>query len=312
MTHQPDNSSQPDSTPSHSRDAIDLSRIPSQSARSTQGGAAQSWVLDEVDQQSLQTLLQNAATVPLIIHLAAPSNPASDQIDAVLQPAIDARAGRMVMGRINTEKHPDMLQMFGVPAGPMVIALMGQQALPLFNEAVSADQLEKLLDEINASAVQAGLAGTVPPLVEATDEEGQAVLPPLHQEAADALQAGDFEAAIAAYDKALADNPQDDLAVAGKAQVALMRRTHDVDAQQVRANAADQPDDVHAQLAVADLDLYGGHVQDAFDRLVSFIARSAGEEKDTARKHLLELYTVVGDQDERVAASRRKLASALF
>lgn len=310
MTQQPNNS--PDSTPSHSRDAIDLSKIPAPSSNSAAGGSEQSWVLDDVDQQSLQTLLQHAASVPLIIHLAAPSNPASNQIDAVLQPAIDARAGRMVMGRINTERHPELLQMFGVPSAPMVVALMGQQALPLFNEAVSAEQLEQLLDEINASAVQAGLAGTVPPLVEATNAEGEAVLPPLHQEAADALQAGDFDAAIAAYDKALAENPQDEPAISGKAQVALMQRTQDVDAQQVRANAADHPDDVQAQIAVADLDLYGGHVQDAFDRLVSFIARSAGDDKDTARKHLLELYTVVGDHDERVAASRRKLAAALF
>ena len=146
MTQQPNNS--PDSTPSHSRDAIDLSKIPAQSSNSSAGGSEQSWVLDDVDQQSLQTLLQHAASVPLIIHLAAPSHPASNQIDAVLQPAIDARAGRMVMGRINTERHPELLQMFGVPSAPMVIALMGQQALPLFNEAVSADKLEvKSFDE---------------------------------------------------------------------------------------------------------------------------------------------------------------------
>src|SRR5690625_2289653 len=134
---------QPDSTPSHSRDAIDLSQIPAQSAPHGAAGGEQSWVLDDVDQQSLQSLLQHAATVPLLIHLAAPSNPVSAQIDAVLQPAIDARAGRMVMGRVDTEAHPELLQMFGVPAGPMVVALMGQQALPLFNEPVSAEQLER-------------------------------------------------------------------------------------------------------------------------------------------------------------------------
>lgn len=302
---------QPDSTPSHSRDAIDLTQLPAQSAGAS-GGTQRSWVLPDVDQQSLQSLLQHAATVPLIIHLAAPSNPASDQIDAVLQPAIDARAGRMVMGRIDTEKHPQLLQMFGVPAGPMVVALMGQQALPLFNAPVAAEQLEQLLDEINASAVQAGMAGTVPPLVEATDAEGEAVLPPLHQEAEAALQAEKYDDAIAAYDKALAENPQDHEAIRGKARVGLMQRTRDMDPQQVRAAAADQPNAVTAQIAVADLDLLGGHVQDAFDRLVKFIGRSTGEDKDAARVHLLELYAVVGDDDARVAASRRKLAAALF
>ena len=303
---------QPDSTPSHSRDAIDLSQIPAQSAGQASGGTEQSWVLQDADQQALQGLLQHAASVPVIIHLAAPSNPASAQIDAVLQPAIDARAGRMVMGRVDTEAHPELLQMFGVPAGPMVVALMGQQALPLFNEAVSSEQLEQLLDEINSSAVQAGMAGTVPPLVEAVDDDGDAVLPPLHQEAEAALQAENYDDAIAAYDKALTENPQDDEAVRGKARVGLMQRTHDADVQQVRAAGAEHPNDVASQTAVADLDVLGGHVKDAFDRLVKFIGRSAGDDKETARLHLLELYKVVGDQDERVAASRRKLASALF
>ncbi|MDN6499069.1 MAG: tetratricopeptide repeat protein [Yaniella sp.] len=302
---------QPNSTPSHSRDAIDLTNIPAQSGQS-QGALQRSWVLQDIDQRGLEGLLQNAATVPVIIHLAAPSNPASGQIDAVLQPAIDARAGRMVMGRIDTEAHPELLQMFGVPAGPMVVALIGQQALPLFNEPVAAEQLEQLLDEINSSAVQAGMAGTVPPLVEATDDDGDVVLPPLHQEAEAALQAENYDEALAAYEKALAENPQDEEAQRGKARVGLMQRTHDAHVQQVRANAADQPDDVAAQVAVADLDLLGGHVKDAFERLVKYIGRSAGEDKDTARLHLLELYSVVGDQDERVALSRRKLAAALF
>src|SRR5699024_8733229 len=292
---------QPDSTPSHSRGAIDLTQIPAQ--QGTEGSNERSWVQQDVDEQSLQTLLQHAANVPVILHLAAPSNHASAQIDAVLQPAIDARAGRMAMGRIDTEAHPALLQMFGVPAGPMGVAIMGQQALPLFDEAEEAEQLEQRLDEISSSAVQAGMAGTVAPLVEATDDDGDVVLPPLHQEAEAALQAENYDEAIAAYDKALAENPQDDEAQRGKARVGLMQRTHDADVQQVRANAAEHPDDVAAQVAVADLDLLGGHVKDAFDRLVKYIGRSAGEDKDTARLHLLELYSVVGDQDERVASS---------
>src|SRR5699024_12268326 len=136
--------------------------------------------------------------------------------------------------------------------------------------------------------------------------------PRLHQDAAVSVEGGNDADSLAAYDKALADTPQDEEAIRGKARVGLMRRTSDADVQEVRTNAAEHPDDVEAQLAVADLDLLGGHVKDAFDRLVKFISRSAGEDKDAARVHLLELYSVVGDDDDRVAASRRKLAAALF
>ena len=64
--------------------------------------------------------------------------------------------------------------------------------------------------------------------------------------------------------------------------------------------------------AVADLDVLGGHVEDAFARLVRFIALHPGDDRETARAHLVDLYTVVGADDPRVHASRRKLASALF
>src|SRR5699024_10588421 len=89
-----------------------------------------------------------------------------------------------------------------------------------------------------------------------------------------------------------AENPQDEDAKRGKARVGLMQRTSDADVQQVRTNAAEHPDDVEAQLAVADLDLLGGHVKDAFDRLVKFISRSDGEDKDAARAHLRRTCTI--------------------
>mgnify|MGYP001797101722 CR=1 FL=1 len=53
-------------------------------------------------------------------------------------------------------------------------------------------------------------------------------------------------------------------------------------------------------------------MQDAFDRLIALVARTTDAERDTVRERLLELFTVVGVTDTRVAAARRALASALF
>ena len=77
-----------------------------------------------------------------------------------------------------------------------------------------------------------------------------------------------------------------------------------------RADAA--PDDVTAQTRAADLLLGTGDIEGAFERLLDVIRRTSGEERDQARKHLVELFTVVGDQDPRVAPARRALMTALF
>ena len=79
-----------------------------------------------------------------------------------------------------------------------------------------------------------------------------------------------------------------------------------------RSWAAAAPSDVDAQILVADLDLLGGHVEDAFARLVDLVRVTSGEEREQVRAHLLELFAVVGSHDERVRKARTALMSALF
>lgn len=85
-----------------------------------------------------------------------------------------------------------------------------------------------------------------------------------------------------------------------------------MDLQAAREAAAAAPDDVAAQTLCADLDLLGGHVDDAFDRLVELVRRTSGADRDAAREHLLGLFAAVGNDDPRVLRGRQALASALF
>jgi putative thioredoxin len=53
-------------------------------------------------------------------------------------------------------------------------------------------------------------------------------------------------------------------------------------------------------------------VEEAFERLLAVVRRTAGEDRDMARKHLVELFGIVGDDDPRVGTARRALTAALF
>jgi putative thioredoxin len=116
---------------------------------------------------------------------------------------------------------------------------------------------------------------------------------------------------VAAYQELLAQDPNDATAKSGLARVQLVQRTRDVPAE-VRTRAAEDPADVEAQCLVADVDLLGGHVEDAFARLIRTVQATSGDDRDTARLHLLELFDIVGADDERVAAARKSLMAALF
>jgi putative thioredoxin len=179
---------------------------------------------------------------------------------------------------------------------------------------VPEQQVREVFAQLLQLAGQHGVTGTVPVDVDATasTEPEEPPLPPLHQEAFDAIEQGDYARAVRAYEAALAENPRDEQARAGLGQVRLLLRVDGADLQAARAAAAAAPADVDAQLTVADLDLAGGHVDDAFERLLDLFAALPAADRAPVRERLLELFGLVGDDDPRVIRARGRLASLLF
>ncbi|BCT76663.1 co-chaperone YbbN [Sinomonas cyclohexanicum] len=275
-------------------------------------GAAPEGGRIDLDEASFGQIVQRSATVPVVVLLWASYSPESQRLRDELGTVVASYGGRLLYAAADVDAFPQLAQAFGAQAVPTAVAILKGQPIPLFQGAAAEEQSRQLFDELLRVAEANGVTGTVSgapaPVVEPE-------LPPLHQEAFDAIDRGDFAAAEGAYRKALADHPADREAKAGLAQVQLMARVAGIDqpaAERARADAAGAPDDVAAQLAVADLDIVGGHVEDGFSRLVAFIARSAGEEREEARVRLLELFEVIGAADPRVSAARAQLARALF
>jgi putative thioredoxin len=128
----------------------------------------------------------------------------------------------------------------------------------------------------------------------------------------DAMDAGDFDAAAATLEQVLADSPGHPVAKAWLAQVELVRRVNSYDRAKVNRSATEHPDDADAQAKAADLELANGQVEESFDRLLGVFQRTAGDERDKVRKHLLELFDVLPPRDPRVTKARSKLSSLLF
>ena len=289
------------------RGAVDLSSLAAPKLEATEA-AAPTWTMS-LDENSFQQFVALSQRVPAIVSLGSPRVQVSVDLDTALQQLVDARGGSMVLGLVDAETYPQIAQAFQAQQIPLVVALVNGQPVPLFQGPAASDQIEQVFGQLQQLAVQQGLAGSVPPFAGAAETPA---LPPLHQKAVDAIDAGDFAAAEAAYMEALNEKPNDHEAQVGLYQVRLLSRTQNLDLNQARTAAAADPEDLAAQLDVADLDIVGGHVEDAFARLVSLIARLADDDRERVRRRLIELYAVIGNNDPRVAASRQKLARVLF
>ncbi|MGX1701564.1 tetratricopeptide repeat protein [Microbacterium sp. NPDC055357] len=302
------------------RGAVDLSALRNRpaapTAESGDAPAAPSLVFDVTD-ATFSQVLELSRTVPVVIDLWAEWCGPCKQLGPILEQVVTELAGKLVLGKVDVDANPQLAQAFRAQSIPMVLALVGGQPVPLFTGAVSEQQVRDVFAQLLQLAAQNGVTGTVPVAGADADEvapaeEVEPPLPPLHAEAFAAIEEGDYPRAIAAYEQALNENPRDADARAGLGQVRLLDRVKDLDLQQARAEAAAAPTGVAAQFAVADLDVTGGHIDDAFERLLELFAALPSDERGPVRERLLELFDLVGDADSRVLRARGRLANLMF
>lgn len=261
------------------------------------GAASSGPMIVDVSEATFQTeVLERSLTTPVVIDFWADWCGPCKQLSPVLEKLAREANGAWVLAKVDVDANPRLSQMFRVQGIPMVYAIVGGQPVDAFTGVMPESQLRPWLDAILQNA---GVPVEIP-------EDPELV------EADNAMIGGDLEAAERAYKKILSDRPADLAAEAGLAQVGLLRRVQGVDPAGVLAAASAKPDDLAAQSLAADVEAASGHADLAYARLIDFIRRSAGDDREKARAHLVSLFTIAGPDDPVVATARRSLASALF
>ncbi len=304
--------------------AIDLSGLgqgatpaPGAPGAPAPGGGATSAYAVTVTEQNFQTTIEASMTAPVLLAFYSRSrSPESARLADDLEALSGEFEGRFLAGLVDIDASPQIAQAMQIPSVPLVVAVLDGRPMPLLQDAVSREELRAALTQVMQQLTTQGVTGRHQPRspqpAEAGDDEEQPAVDPRYAAAQAALENDDVDGAVAEYQKLVDANPADSEAAAGLAMAKVLQRTRGVDLQQAREAAAAAPDDVAAQTLVADLDLLGGHVDDAFNRLVDLVRRTSGADRDAAREHLLALFGAVGNDDPRVLKGRQNLASALF
>lgn len=290
--------------------AVDLSALSQPPA----SPAAGSYVID-VAEADFQTLAGQSAQFPVILEFHSQRDPNGRTVADTLADLVNSAGGRFLLGRVDVDAEPRVAQALGVQAVPTVVALIGGQLAPLFQGTKSREEISAVLDQVAQLAVANGMTGRAQPVATAAPNGDDPQAPasnPRFAKADAALEAGDFDAALAEFDVLLKETPNDAEVLAGRAQAALLVRSAGFNPEEIvrRANADDG--DVAAQLDAADLEIISGRYEEAFDRLLGLAAGVPAEERDGIRIRLLELFEVVGRAEPVVLKARRRLASVLF
>jgi putative thioredoxin len=282
----------------------------------TDDGAPGNGAVLEVTEQTFNIdVVERSRTTPVIIDLWAEWCQPCKQLSPVLEKLAAEADGQWILAKVDVDANPQLAAALQVQSIPMVVAVIGGQLVDGFLGAMPEAQVRQWLGQVMAVADKMGLpaADGAPPAAQPEGADGEAdMMPPGFAEARAAMERGDMDGAARAFEQALAASPGDPIATAGLAQVKLIGRVTSYDQAQVRRDAAGNPADVTAQVAVADIDMATGHVDEAFDRLLGLVRRTSGEDREKARRHLVGLFEILPPRDPRVAKARSTLSSLLF
>src|SRR5699024_9915194 len=263
-----------------------------------------------VTEQGLEQLIADSQSIPTLLLVTSARVPEADQFLSGLRRGVDAQGGAVRLGIVDADTQQRVAGALRVQQLPTLLLLIQGQLQPIVQSVIPDAEIDNLLTQVVEVARQQGME--LPEGEAASQEPQEEPLPPLIAEAHEAIERGDLDAAVASDEKHLQESPADAEAKAGLGAVCLRRRTQDADLAAAREAAAQHPDDLDAQLLVADLDMLGGHVDDAFARLLEQLRGADQETKDAVRARLLELFEVAGPSDPRVAPARKRLANLLF
>ncbi|MGN6018174.1 co-chaperone YbbN [Corynebacterium striatum] len=263
----------------------------------------------EVTEENFEAdLIRRSAEVPVIALIGSPRSPASEQLKADLKSLAEAGNLSFIVGYINADVVPQVAQVFGIQNLPTTVAIAAGQPVTNFEGAQPKDALEQwtgtLVEKLGPQL--RGLSGGE------AQEESEAPDSRLHV-AEEALNRGDFDAAIAQYDEILASEPDNVEIKQARNTTVLLKRLDPANRSEDPVAAADaEPQDVAKQLDAADAEVVAGTPEKAFDRLIEGMKRTAGDEKQTLKDRLLELFGLFESSDPRVLKARTQLASALY
>lgn len=305
------------------RGAVDLSSL-GQSAPAAADVEAPPGVIREVTTASFeQDVLQLSLTVPVIVDLWATWCQPCKQLSPILERLAAEYAGRFALATVDVDAEPELAAAFQVQSIPSVIAIVRGQPIPLFQGALPESQVRPVIEQVLKVAAENGVSGNVADAPEPTEGAAEGLLDAQPQEpefvpdedldaAADAIDAGDWAGAEAAYRAKLAKEPANEDALAGLVMVQVQGRIAGADVHAALAAADANPSDVQAQILAADLAFQDGGATDAFDRIIAAIRATSGDDRETLRLHLVDLFRLLGDADPRVGRARNDLASALY
>lgn len=262
----------------------------------------------ELNEANLKPIIEISSVVAVVVSFYSADNQESLTLNSKLEKLVHEAEGKWLLTKVDISSNPKLAEAFGVNLPATIAVILDGEPKPLFQgdqlEASLADFLAKLVELASAQ----GLNGTL----EVDGQSEQVAEPQLsasEQAALDAMDNGDFAAAVKIYEEELKQSPNNEELIGRLAQVKLVERTFSAD---LEKELSVEPSNVAEAMRKADFHLAVGQSEEAFELLLTWFDKADSAERSALSSLFLELFNVVGKSHPAVVEARKLLAMKMF
>jgi len=270
-----------------------------------------------------QEVLDKSQSVPVVVDFWAPWCGPCQTLKPILEKLAEEYNGRFLLAKVNADENQALSAQFGVRGIPSVKAVSKGQIINEFSGALPESAIREFLDKLLPSQSELKRLEALEYYENGDKETAETLLEEalsldpgnndiIISQAQFKLESDNLDAAQQLLEQLPINVRQDDNVTALLTKIAMNRKINELPDKAVLLQRLEtNPNDLQTKLDIANACVATESYAEAIDYLFDVLTQDRTFQEDSARKTLLSLFTLLGNQDERVRSARKKLATLL-
>lgn len=291
-----------------------------------------SLIIDVITDNFMTDVIEQSKETPVIVDFWAPWCEPCKQLTPIIEKIVKEKNGEVILAKMNIDESPEVAQQLKIQSIPAVMAFNDGQPIDGFIGVQSEKNIIEFVNKIsslkNSSTIEENISAGKKYMNEGDIETATLVFSEILKIEPDNISAKSLLARCLIKNDQLndaekiidslpvgAESNQDYISVRSELEIFKNAKNNpisDNEEQELRNNIDKQPENYQLRLDLSKILMAKGENEEAINQLLRIIEVNAKWNDGEARKQLIEIFNILGNENILVTEGRKKLSSMLF
>ena len=291
-----------------------------------------SLIIDVITDNFMTDVIEQSKETPVIVDFWAPWCEPCKQLTPIIERIIKEKNGKVILAKMNIDESPEVAQQLKIQSIPAVMAFNDGQPIDGFIGVQSEKSIIEFVNKIsslkNSSTIDENILAGKKYMDENDIETASLVFSEILKIEPDNISAKSLLARCLIKSDQLddaekiidslpvgAENNQDYISARSELEIFKNAKNNpisDKEEEELRNNIYKEPENYQLKVDLSKILIAKGENEEAINQLLEIIEVNPKWNDGEARKQLIEIFNILGNENILVTEGRKKLSSMLF